>query len=704
MSKLFLLFLFFMSMGSLYSMDKPLPLAPHNPELAAPHERALRGFKRSNTRHMQMLRGAITYFEATDHPDREFLLRQCEACKIIIAHYEPKIQKKFTALLAEELKQPAASRWEKIKKVLPVDTSIALHPDEQLMSKLIVLAHDSEQSHDKWIGIITPPAKTEHVTEEFCDDQEDESEESEEEPAPTEQNAVLPQQVKKLVKAKVDRPLPKRKNKKSGKKKGKKTNPQRLANKRREAISGQFWAALDGKLTDQAIQLLRNHTLILDANMRHEKLGTTPLQVAVMKEDVPTCIALLAAGAKPNARCGLTLHNGSVCEMPTLGLAIQAASVPIAMLLLKANADPNAPIVYKTAPEQREHLLCIAGSEMAEDETAYTPEKQEQMIRLLLLYGAKAPCKSILLCDKEHNSNWSLDLNDKKHTGAMPLILATTEKIRCTGNIIQLIAYPKSMRALLHAMSATVRELLWHAFETHDDDQVPTLIAQMKDPQELTASPAQQLSLFHYCAANNKQDACMRMIDQGAKPNSAIEIALKDDNNESYTVFVTPLMLTIVHGFVELGKKLIARGADPNQLMEQPVGEKEYPLCVAVGAILKSQEELRSTRKHMLAMLLRNGATHFNGNVFLVNSAMNTTYRLDLHDADDQECIQNLLNTKDEFIDQLLECAEDTITFRVNVKIPDDKLARADDLSDDVEFTDSTELLVDEDDAIDSAK
>lgn len=648
-------------------MDRSLQnLAPHDPELAALHEKSLKGFKGPTTQDMHLLQNAITYFESREHPKREFWLRQCEAAKTIIAHYEPEIKTAFIALLTQEREQPDSAHWEQIQKVLPLDKSIELHPDKRLVKKLIALAHDEKQSYAKWVEIITPkPVQN-----------------------PTK---VVSKKGSVLKKGRINRIN------KGTKKKEKvaKLSQQSDAKKQQEEATQKFWAAVTSKQTGQAIQLLHAHKL--NVNMRHKPLKHTALQMAVMGEDAPTCAALLTAGANPDARCPMVLPTRNTpFEMPTLGLAIQTGSVEIVVMLLEAKADPNNLIIYQTKPTQYEHLLCLAATPIGEGETKYTPEAQEKIIRCLLLFGALTPCKKIILYDDVGKRYTPIDLTNEKHRKALPLMLLATKKINCLSQVIQLMAEPEKLSSLLALESKdtpTTEQIihaLWHALHANDEIIVRSLLTQIKDPRDLTSSANKAPGMLHYCVTAGNRNLCNLLLDHGADPNRAIELQMTDEDSKPYTILITPLMAAIVHANVELAKQLIDRNADPNLLIEQPEGETEYPLCVAVGALVKQTTKSSAKRKRMLAMLLRNGATCFNGQIVLENTAMNTSYVLDPSNPDDQQRIQLLLNAPDEIVANMLECQEDTIIFKVSFSEQE-----LNDLSDDIEFSDSAENNVD---------
>lgn len=714
MKQQLIIYLFFICKISVTTlcMEKiPQTLAPHDPEIAKVHEQSLRGWKGSNTNHIQIQRDAIAYFESTDHPKREFMLRQCEAAKKIIGIYVPKIQSKFTALLTQEQAQPDSTRWEKIKKVLPLDTTIDLHPDKQLIQKLIVLAHDPEQSHEKWLEIITPlkvtspllpPLPQLPLHSSFLEDQtsdqdddveEDEDEESDNDEDDQEKSVDAPQPKqpaavqKKASTSKKNRVFvgKKKKNKQKGKQgKGKKKKPvqSRQAQQKKNLIK-RFWDLLRAKNAVALYQLLTEHKSILDANMRHAKLEKPALHLAVMLEDPALCTVLLENGANPRETSLLSVpFMTHPLRVSALALAVHTRSPELVELLLNHDADPNQPITCQNV--ETEHILCLAATGSHLD-PKYSPELQERMIRSLLLRGAKAPCKSIVLIDLERNKTWPIVLEHAVHQSCIELLLKCTKEIKCVDNSILLYADSQNITEILEAPEdletseddteeMPLNHQLWSALSKRNTPKVRTLLEMVKDPALLTTvSEYCSIPMLHFCVNENLKDLCVLLLDHKADPNSTVTIDVEEGQSQE-TLEVTPLTYAILNGNVDMATLLVQRGADLNKKhIHLPSGSHEYPLCCAIAGLGSANPNVSlNTRKQMVKFFFMSGATQCTVKILMRNTKTNSESLLDPNDPVDHGIIRMILEENN--FEECMEYAEDALVLKTSIDLPEENV------------------------------
>ncbi len=701
---------------------EPQALAKYDPQIAALHERTL---KRGSFSTKRALTDAIDYFETiSDHPKKDDAkLTRCLllARTQFIPHLER--EESFNTLLALEQTSPDITRWPEIVKLLD-SVGCFLSVPTDITGQLMDLCASKQKKYETWRIIIKPlfpcaqPGVTPSMSEieaapvlpslpplsevsmhdsseedqsdQDDDIEEDDSEESDQDEVRQDDSADSPQTKQPAVQKKA--PAPKKKHvfvskKKKNKKKGKqgkgKKKKSKLAQLKR-SLTKCFWDALHERNSGALNRVLTIHKGVLDANMHHATLGKPALHLAVMLEDPASCAVLLEHGAKPceTSSLDVPLFFTHPLRVSALALAVHARSTEIVELLLKKGADPNQPVMCKD--EETEHILCLAASQVSFDQK-YTPQSQEHIVRRLLLAGAKAPCKNIVLFDPERNKRWTIDLEKKAYQNCMQAMLECTKQIKCFDETIMLLANSQAITSVLEAQENDVEEptptvinLLWHAVNEQDENQIHNLLKAVQDPTLLTsASDCCHLGMLHYCVTTRKRNLCTLLLDGGADPNGIVEITMESEETESEEILqVTPLTFAILNGDVDLATLLIDRGADPNKLLiHKPDGDQEYPLCCAIAGLHSENPEVSlSSRKQMIKHLLKRGATECNKNIVLLNTKTNSVSLLDPSNAEEHEIICMLL--EEENFEECMEFNERALILKASFDVS--KMDKAD--------------------------
>jgi ankyrin repeat protein len=233
--------------------------------------------------------------------------------------------------------------------------------------------------------------------------------------------------------------------------------------------------------------------------------GTTALEWAVHRDDVPIADALLSAGANVNApnRYGVT----------AIALAAENGSAPMLERLLAAGADPNVPLPGGETPL---HTAARTGRVAA--------------IQTLLRHGAQVDARESL-------------------RGQTPLMWAAAE------------GYVGAIEALLAAKADI------HARSTHPvRPTMPTNgAARNNTGGEITAAkptlPFGSMTPLLFAVRRGQLDAVRTLLDHGANPNDAAVVFER-------TGASTALMLAIANANYEVAALLLDRGADPNVMTQ----------------------------------------------------------------------------------------------------------------------------------------
>lgn len=654
------------------------------------------------------------------YPEGKLLLAQlarADSDRIMLEHEEN--EKRFSFLLQSELIMPDPTRWEKIHPLLASIGSF-LSVDKPLREELFncvcdIIDEDTETVHEQnisyetWVSILGKYRKeqveipqqehgdavetdsdivnTQVAQELEAQDQADEENGDQEEEAddasfvsnePVRPKKEPSKAVSKKSTAhktsKVKNKKTKKKNIHGGKKQAKKKK-QELENQNAQ-IKDNFCRAILEQDEQRAKELATKHPFIVDIDMREEALNhKTPLQWAVLLEDLEMCRTLLKLGAKPTKTCGLDWKTQYLEEIPTLGIAVLFGQVAIAKLLLQKGAAPNQIVYGNRSKGDKEHVLCFAASAQSSNNDAYTPEIQEEMIRLLLLAGAKAPCKQLQTIDIARKKSWPLPFSTTI-TACMPTILKNTSKIVCIEDTIVLLADSSCLSGICKSEYADpqnltdkyIQALLSKAIDDNDENKAKLVIEGITDPRTLTTTTEDSIGMLQQCVINHQAELCSLLLSHRADPNAVVTIHLEEDDGTNFTPLdVTPLMLGIVHTVPDVVELLLKHKADPNCYILQKSGEGEYPLCVAVEACQSSENERVIMSKKIIADLIKAGATKFEGSIILYNPMMGTVNDLDLEDKDDYELVVTLLDLHD--VNTLLECKKGVLIFNISVDL-----------------------------------